>query len=161
MLSKKPAPAAPAVKPGGVPSLISADVTITGDFASAGEVQFDGQITGDLRADGLVIGEGAAVRGEVSAQRVRVCGHVTGVIRAMRVDLAATAVIEGDVMHAALTVEDGARLDGKVCCRENPLAKPGAKPDGKPGGLDTKKVAAELAEQPALRAAPERKVRAA
>ena len=149
MLNKKPAAPATAPKQTNVPSLISADVTITGDFASTGEVQFDGQITGDLRADGLVIGEGATVRGEVSAQRVRVCGKVTGVIRAMRVDLAATAVIEGDVMHAALTVEDGARLDGKVCCRENPLAKPGA--------LDTKKVAAELAEQPALRPAPDQK----
>lgn len=159
MLKKKPdaAPAKSDAKLAGVPSLISADVEIEGNFTSRGEVQFDGAITGDLRADGLVIGEGATVRGEVAAERVRVCGHVVGVIRATRVDLAATARIEGDVMHAALTVEDGAKLDGKVCCMEAPLAKAKpAAPQGsaqKAGGLDAEKVAAELAEQPVMRAA--------
>lgn len=136
------APAKAPVRPG-VPSLISADVMIRGSIVSEGEIQFDGTIEGDLRAGGLVIGEGARVKGEVAAERVRVCGAVEGVVRARRVELAATAVVTGDVMHAALAVEDGARLDGKVCCMEDPV--------GRARALPTEKVAAELAEQAARR----------
>ena len=142
---KRPAdqtgPEGGASAPSGVPSLISADVTITGALVSRGEIQFDGTIDGDLRADGLVIGEGATVAGEVTAERVRVCGTVEGIVRARRVELAATAVVKGDVMHAALAVEDGARLDGKVCCMEDPV--------GRARGLPTEKVAKELAERTA------------
>ena len=136
---------APKVQPG-VPSLISADVEIEGNIKTAGEVQFDGTIRGNVRAGGLVIGESATVTGEVAADRVRVCGTVRGVVRAGRVELAPTAVIEGDVMHQSLTVEDGAKLDGKVCCMEKPLG------DAKPAPLDKDKVAKELAELPAMKA---------
>ena len=154
MMKKKPrADTTSASKKGdGVPSLISADVIIDGNVTTDGEVQFDGTMTGDIRAGGLVIGEGARITGEVVAERVRVCGHVHGVIRASRVDLAASAVIEGDVMHEALTVEDGAKMDGKVCCQENPIGAETAKAQPGKDGFDTEKVAAELADQPALRA---------
>ena len=121
-----------------VPSLISADVEMRGTFVAEGEVQFDGRIEGDIRAGGVVIGESAVVKGEVVAERVVVHGRIEGVVRAERVELAATAVIEGDVMHAALAVENGARLDGKVCCLENPRTQK--------RGLPTEAVRAELAE---------------
>ena len=121
-----------------VPSLISKDVEMRGTFVAEGEVQFDGRIDGDIRAGGVVIGESAVVKGEVVAERVVVHGRVEGVVRAERVELAATAVIAGDVMHGALAVESGARLDGKVCCLENPRATA--------RGLPTEAVRAELAE---------------
>lgn len=126
--------------PGGIPSLISADVEISGTFVAQGEVQFDGKIEGDLHAGGVVIGEGAIVKGEVIADRVRVQGTVEGVIRAGHVELAATAVVKGDVMHTALSVKDGAKLDGKVCCVEN-AGRTARKP-----GLPAAEIKAELAE---------------
>lgn len=128
----------------GVPSLVSAGVTLKGSFVSDGEVQFDGVIEGDIRAEQLVIGAGASVVGEVRADRVRVSGTVEGVVRAKRVELASTAIIKGDVLHAALTVETGARLDGKVCCVQDPLRR--AKGVQAAAGLPTEKVEAELAE---------------
>ena len=125
MLSRKTPHAASA--PRGGASLLFAEVTVRGDLIVEGDVQFDGRIEGDLRAVSLTLGEGAQVQGEVIAECVRVCGTVEGTIRAERVELAATAVVRGDVLHAALRVEDGARIDGRVCCLENPTrrAEPG------------------------------------
>ncbi|MEM9810045.1 MAG: polymer-forming cytoskeletal protein [Pseudomonadota bacterium] len=115
--AKQPRPA-----PSGVPSLISADMTIRGEVRAAGEVQFDGQIDGDIHAKGLVIGEGAEVRGEVVAEKVKVAGSVEGVIRATRVELTATSVVKGDVLHTALMIEAGARFEGNCRHSDDPLS---------------------------------------
>ena len=47
---------------GGVPSIISADVTVRGTLVSMGDVQIDGKIDGDVRA--LVDDERQQDRGE-------------------------------------------------------------------------------------------------
>ena len=120
--SAKQAPRAKA--PAGVPSLISGDVVIRGAIESQGEVQFDGEIEGDIRALGLVIGENARVAGEVIAEKVRVCGMVEGSIRATRVELAAGALVKGDVIHTALAIEAGARFEGNVRHSDDPMSAP-------------------------------------
>lgn len=111
--------------PAGVPSLISADVVIRGAIESEGEVQFDGEIEGDIRAKALTIGEGARVVGEVIAEKVRVCGTVEGAIRATRVELAAGSLVRGDVMHTALAIEAGAKFEGNVRHSDDPLSDTG------------------------------------
>lgn len=110
--------------PAGVPSLISADVVIRGAIESEGEVQFDGEIEGDIRAAGLVIGEGARVAGEVVADKVRVCGVVEGSIRATRVELAAGSLVRGEVTHTALAIEAGAKFEGNVRHSDDPVGAP-------------------------------------
>ncbi|WOI54108.1 polymer-forming cytoskeletal protein [Parvularcula sp. LCG005] len=110
----------PAGRPG-VPSIISADVVITGKMEADGEVQFDGVIDGDLHAKGLVIGEGARVNGAVVAEKVRVCGAVEGEIRAVEVELAATALVHGDITHTSLQIESGARFDGNCRHSDDPM----------------------------------------
>lgn len=117
---------APRPTPSGVPSLISADMIIRGEIRSEGEVQFDGEIDGDIFAKGLVIGEGASVRGEVVAEKVKVAGTVDGRIRATRVELTATSVVKGDVIHTALMIEAGARFEGSCRHSDDPLNDTGA-----------------------------------
>jgi cytoskeletal protein CcmA (bactofilin family) len=148
-----------------MPSIIAAGVVLRGSLVSDGEVQLDGEVEGDVRAESLVVGQGASIVGEVLAGTVRIAGSVKGVVRAKRVELAATAVITGDVLHAALAVEAGARLDGKVCCLQDPLRGKAGK-GGEPLPVD--KVRAEieaLAEKrdggQAGEAAPDREKRAA
>jgi cytoskeletal protein CcmA (bactofilin family) len=98
-----------------VPSIISADMTIVGDLRSNGDVHVDGNVQGDIAVRHLTVGEAASVRGEVSADSVRVCGSVNGRIRAREVVLTATARMHGDVHHETLSIEAGAQLDGQ--CR--------------------------------------------
>ncbi len=110
-----------------VPSIISADLTITGNLVSAGEVQIDGNVIGDIKTDALLIGEDAKVQGEIVARRVRVHGHVDGQITAKSVTLAKTAHVTGDVIHEDLSIEKGAFLEGhcKRIAEEKTLAVAG------------------------------------
>src|ERR1700749_4552901 len=73
---------------GPVPSIVSADVIVTGTFVSAGDIQIEGIVQGDVRSVGLVIGEKAEIHGEILADDITVRGRVIGRIRARKVQLA-------------------------------------------------------------------------
>src|SRR6201985_245524 len=132
-----PANQAKRIAKGGVPSIVSADVIVTGSMISNGDIQIDGIVEGDVRSVGLVIGEKAEVRGEVMAQELIVRGRVAGRIRARKVQLASTAHVEGDIVHEAFSVEAGAFFEGNCRHSDNPL------------GDDMKKPVAAKAEAPA------------
>jgi len=103
------------------PSIISADLTVTGALNSAGDVQIDGIVEGDVRSQSLVIGERAEIHGEVWAEEVTVRGKVIGRIRARKVLLAATSHVEGDILHEAFAVETGAFFEGNCRRSDDPL----------------------------------------
>ncbi len=96
------------------PSIISADLQITGNLKSNGDIQIDGQIDGDVNSKSLTIGEGAEVNGTSLCERVRVCGKVSGEIKATSVVLAKSARVNGDIAHKNLEIEAGATLEGGV-----------------------------------------------
>ncbi len=104
------------------PSIICADVVITGILCGDGDIQVDGRIEGNIRAATLVLGETSQVHGEVQAERVTVRGRVDGSIRAREVLLAASSHVEGDVLHTTLEVESGAVINGNFRHAADPLA---------------------------------------
>ena len=97
-----------------VPSIISIDLKITGDLDSAGEIQVDGNVTGDIHAKVLLVGESAMINGEIFAETVRVHGNVNGQIKAKFVNLAKTAHVVGDIHHENLSIQEGAFLEGHM-----------------------------------------------
>tara|TARA_R110002167_G_scaffold23820_3_gene84483 strand:+ start:91 stop:561 length:471 start_codon:yes stop_codon:yes gene_type:complete len=99
------------------PSIISADLRISGNLDTSGQMQIDGTVNGDVSCDTLTIGEGASIVGEVTADSVIIHGRVEGRIKAKRVELSRTARITGDIWHDSLSIEAGAFLDGH--CRRN------------------------------------------
>ena len=113
----------PAKSGAGVPSIVSTDLTITGDLNSSGDVQVDGTVKGDVTADTLTIGEQGQVEGKVRGERVRVCGTVEGEIEGGTVTLAASARVLGDIVHDSLAIEPGAHLEGH--CRRRSEGKSG------------------------------------
>ena len=121
-----PAPAAQAKRPvttrSGAASVISAELIVRGTLISAGDVQVDGKIDGDIRAAGLTIGEQAVITGDVYAEEATVRGRVEGSIRARKVTLCATCHVEGNILHEALSVESGAFFEGNCRHSSNPLA---------------------------------------
>lgn len=104
-----------------IPSIISGDLVITGDLSSAGEIQIDGRVDGDIHCASLIIGISGSVTGEVKAEKLRLHGSVNGHVTAKSVFLASTARIMGDIDHESLAVEPGAYMEGH-CRRMTPPA---------------------------------------
>jgi cytoskeletal protein CcmA (bactofilin family) len=113
---------------GTAPSIICSDLTVKGSLTSAGDIQIDGYVEGDVRSIGLVIGEKAEIHGEVLAEDVTVRGRVIGRIRARKILLAATSHVEGDILHEAFAVETGAFFEGNCRHSDNPLGEEIKKP---------------------------------
>ncbi len=113
-----PAPLAPldraklALKAHAVPSIISADMTIKGDLTSAGDLQVEGSVIGDIHVGKLTITEGGRVTGDIVARDVRICGTLEGSVRAAGITLTATGRVTGDLHHELLTIETGGQLEG-------------------------------------------------
>jgi cytoskeletal protein CcmA (bactofilin family) len=103
-----------------VPSIISASLRIVGNLVSAGDVQIDGIVDGDVKSRMLTISHGAAVNGAIEADNVYIQGEVNGQITAENVVLGITARVVGDVVHSNLVIESGAFLEGH--CRHLAIA---------------------------------------
>jgi cytoskeletal protein CcmA (bactofilin family) len=144
MFSKKPAdpsppaPQVPSAKPKGrgmasnsTFSVIGADVTITGDVSASADLHVDGTIDGDIKCASIVQGESSAISGAITAESARMSGKVTGSITAKELVILKTAKIDGDVHYDALTIEQGAQVDGRFAPNSNkPAVKPA--PEAKP-----------------------------
>jgi len=116
-----PAPSAPKPKP--APSVLSSDLTIVGNVKTSGDIQVEGIVEGDIRAQMLIVGESATVKGEVVAEEVVVHGRVIGRLRGLKVRLSASARCEGDIIHKTIAIESGAHFEGSVQRQDDPLGK--------------------------------------
>ncbi|AUH33991.1 bactofilin family protein [Paracoccus tegillarcae] len=123
--SAAPAPAATRART--TPSVLSSDLTVTGNIRTQGDIQIEGNIEGDIRAHQLTVGESATIKGEVVADEVIVNGRVIGRVRGLKVRLSATARVEGDIVHKTIAIESGAHFEGSVQRQDDPLAGDGAK----------------------------------
>lgn len=103
-----------APNPNSAPSIISSDLKIVGDVESAGDVQINGVIEGDVHSRSLSIGEEAHVKGSIVAEEVTISGAVTGQVKATTVTIAKTAKVVGDVFHKSLSIEAGATMEGRL-----------------------------------------------
>lgn len=123
-------PAAPKASPvakggssSGSFSVLGADVTITGNISATTELHIDGKVEGDIDCASLVQGDGSEITGEVKAETARLAGRVDGSIHARELVILRSATINGDVHYEALTVEQGAAVQGRFAPRDAAPAK--------------------------------------
>ena len=98
-------------------SWISGSILVRGDVVSTGDLVIDGQVQGtiELGDHSLTIGPAASVVADLAAKTITVSGTVVGNVKgAARVELKATASVEGDVNATTFVMEEGATLKGKV-----------------------------------------------
>lgn len=143
MFSKKPEQTAPranlvskSVANNSTFSVIGSDVTIKGDVAATTELHVDGTIQGDITCASIVQGETSTIEGAVEAESARMAGVVKGSISARELVILRSAKIHGDVHYDALTIEQGAEVEGRFAPKKAASAAP-AKPkattrDGEP-----------------------------
>lgn len=104
-------------------SVLGSDLSITGDIVASADLHIDGSVEGDIACSSLVQGETSSVKGAIKAESARLAGTVEGSITARELVILKSAKITGDVFYDALTIEQGAQVEGRFAHRD---AKPKA-----------------------------------
>lgn len=100
-------------------SVLGSDTAIRGDVVASNDIHVDGRIEGDVTCAGLVQGETSEIVGTVKAESARLSGTVRGTIDVRELVILKSARIHGDVHYDALTIEQGAQVDGRFAPRAN------------------------------------------
>lgn len=106
-------------KPRTSTSLVSEDLEIDGDLHCFGEVIIQGSVSGNVRGHLVTIGETGRVRGELEADDMIISGDVRGPILSVKLNIASTASIVGNIYYRIIEIQFGAKLAGSLA-RTNP-----------------------------------------
>lgn len=117
---QRPTGGATASSDSGEHTVISADMTVSGDLNCRGTVTISGRVFGDITAHTLVIEDGAHVEGAVVAHVATIRGNIDGPVRAPTVTIGATARVVGTITHHILAIEPGAVVEGRAPWRPRP-----------------------------------------
>jgi len=125
MFSKKPEERSPfagqrPVASSSTFSVIGADVVIKGDISATADLHVDGTVEGDIACASLVQGESSRIEGTIESGAARLAGRVRGTINVRELVILKSAVIEGDVHYDALTIEQGAQVEGRFAHAAKP-----------------------------------------
>ena len=98
-----------------------------GTLTFEGTVRIDGSVAGEIRSSGtIILGEHAAIEGDVSAGTIIIGGKITGNVMATgKVHLLPTAVLRGDVMAPLVQMDEGVSFHGN-CESEGRVKKKAA-----------------------------------
>jgi cytoskeletal protein CcmA (bactofilin family) len=104
-----------------VDALIGSQVTIRGDVEFAGGLYVEGRVIGKLvasegaKAATLTIAENGSVEGQIVASTVVISGRLDGDVHASeRIELTATARVNGNVHYQVVEMAAGAQLTGRL-----------------------------------------------
>ncbi len=126
--------------------------TLEGKLIVEGDLVVHGRVSGELHSAGVLrVESGAQVEAVLAAERVSIRGDVTGnVTAAGGLALRDPGSLNGDVEAGALTVEEGALLNGRVIMR-----RPGAAAERRRGAEARREGRTEAAagEEPVAEAA--------
>lgn len=100
-------------------SVIGSDISIKGDIHASADLHIDGTVEGDIACTSLVQGEDSTITGGVKAEAARLSGKVCGSITARELVILKSARIDGDVFYDALTIEQGAQVEGRFAHRDS------------------------------------------
>ena len=108
---------------GTIPSIISEGSEFKGNIKTSGEIQIDGVLNGNVRAKQVVVGVNGNVRGNVTANFLRICGKIEGEIRAETLEIVTSASVKGNVYKKTISMEAGSKIIGNINELEGATAK--------------------------------------
>jgi cytoskeletal protein CcmA (bactofilin family) len=100
-------------EPGGQPNRIEKNTKIKGDIISEADFRIDGKLDGNVKTSGkVVIGKGGYINGKVECVNADIEGNFNGeLLVSDLLSLKSSAIIEGTVTVAKLSVEPGATFN--------------------------------------------------
>ncbi|MBN2050223.1 MAG: polymer-forming cytoskeletal protein [Spirochaetales bacterium] len=104
-----------------IDTILAEDIVFTGNLSFEDPLMIKGSFSGDIKAAGdLFIGKKAQVEARIEAKVVSIQGRVKGNIYATRrVELAASASVDGDITAPDIIMESGCRFNG-ICTMKVP-----------------------------------------
>ena len=98
-------------------SILPADLTVTGNLVSTGDIRIEGVVHGDITCRVLTLTGEPHIEGTVKAESVHVVGMFRGTLKARTVILTKAARMTGKIWYETLEIAPGARFEGSLSCR--------------------------------------------
>jgi cytoskeletal protein CcmA (bactofilin family) len=96
---------------------VGKSVIFIGSLISSEDMTIDGHVEGSIEVldQALTVGPDADIRADITARVMTIHGTVAGNIRASaKIDICATARIDGDLVAPCIVIADGAIVCGRV-----------------------------------------------
>jgi cytoskeletal protein CcmA (bactofilin family) len=121
-------------------TIVGTGARLEGNVVSAGNLRIDGQVKGQINADGdVTLSPQSQVEADIRAQNVSVAGKFKGnLIVKAKAHLARGGRIDGNITSKTLVVEEGgifhgqSIMDGGAAAPPSQQGQPGAKPGDQP-----------------------------
>jgi len=109
-----------------VETIIGPSVKVEGNFKGEGDLLIDGVLIGNLETENnLKVGSGAIIEANIKANNAFISGKIKGnIVIKGKLEITATAVILGDIRTQILSIEAGAKIQGKVSMPTGKLELP-------------------------------------
>lgn len=123
-----------ATAPEAVISIVGPGMKVVGDCETDGTVRIEGAIQGSVRAGkAVVVGKDGSVEGDIFTQDAVVSGRIVGsLVAESRLEIQASAKIEGEVKARRMQLDEGAVLNGTVTMGQAATMEPGSQPSANP-----------------------------
>jgi cytoskeletal protein CcmA (bactofilin family) len=92
---------------------IDADTMVQGQFHVLGTVRLEGRCDGSIVCTRLEIGVDGYLHGTAFAEELSVDGQIVGTVHARQVHLKSGAIVEGELVHEKLRMDEAATLVGE------------------------------------------------
>ena len=114
---------------GGEVTVVGQGAKLEGTVVSAGSLRIDGQVKGQINAEGdVLLSPQSQVEADIRAQNVVIAGRFKGSIAVKgRAELARGGRVEGDITSKTLVVEEGGIFQGQSIMDQQP-AQPAPAP---------------------------------
>jgi cytoskeletal protein CcmA (bactofilin family) len=112
-------------------TIVGQGAKLEGTVVSAGSLRIDGQVKGQINADGdVTLSPQSQVEADIRAQNVAVAGRFKGsIVVKGRAELARGGRVDGNITSKTLVVEEGAVFQGQsIMDQPAPTGQPAAPP---------------------------------
>ncbi|MCR5791518.1 MAG: polymer-forming cytoskeletal protein [Lachnospiraceae bacterium] len=113
------------IKESSIRTIISADTRIDGSVTTENSIRLSGTVNGNVSTKGfLIVGNGASVTGNITAESVIVAGRVEGDLNiADKVNIESTGEVYGDIVTKRLLIDEDSIFSGKCTMKRGDGSK--------------------------------------
>ncbi|SDE63884.1 bactofilin family protein [Rhodospira trueperi] len=126
-------------------SVFAADLHVSGEVTSKGDLDIFGHVEGSLDVRELVIARNASISGQITASSTTIAGRVEGHLDSDHVAIEGSGGMDGDVSYRTLSMVVGGALNARCTPREGSVSAARVEPTPKPGRARSSRLSGAVA----------------